>query len=383
MLHYRAPAANNLATESGFGIRLATIAKALSLSGGNQCLRMKRTTLKDLAAALELSEGTVSRALNGYADISARTVKRVQTAATELGYKPNQNARMLATGVAEAVAFVIPQHHSSLAEPFVSLLLEGIDDSLSRRGWDLMVCHSRSAKDESEKIQRLITSGRVSGVVLSRPFKNDARIKLLQKAGFPFVVHGRSTGSSKYAWYDIDNKLAIRTAVNHLVGLGHRRIAFIGAPLYYNFAFQRLEGYKKALHDNGISYDECMVEITEMNDESGEIAALKQLDFIQPPSAFICVSDALAIGVLAAVRSRGLVAGQDISVIGYDGLKIGRHTNPPLTTMSQPLAESGRVLGDMLLAIIDGDDPAKHQILKHAELLLRGTDGPLRTNNYH
>lgn len=344
---------------------------------------MRRTTLKDVAKAVELTEGTVSRALNGYSDISASTVKRVEQAAIRLGYKPNQTARRLATGVVEAVAFVIPQNHSSLAEPFVSQLLQGIEDSLSRRGWDLLVCHARNAEEESEKINRLITSGRVGGVVLSRPFRNDARIKLLQKANFPFVVHGRSADSDSYAWYDIDNELAFLTAANHLVELGHERIGFIGAPMYYNFAYMRLEGYKQALANNNIAYDESIVVITEMTDDAGESAAANLLDSNKPPTAFLCVSDTLAIGVLAAVRSRGLEAGQDISVIGYDGLKIGRHTNPPLTTMSQPLAQSGRELGDMLLAIIDGDDPCDLQILKRAELLLRKSDGPLKTTQYH
>lgn len=344
---------------------------------------MKRTTLKHLAKEVELTQSTVSRALNGYSDISPSTVKRVEEAANRLGYKPNQTARRLATGVVEAVAFIIPQSHSSLAEPFVSQLLQGIEDSLSRRGWDLLVCHARNAEEESRKINRLITSGRVGGVVLSRPFRHDARIKLLQKAKFPFVVHGRSSESDNYAWYDIDNELAFVTAANHLLGLGHKRIAFIGAPLYYNFAYMRLEGYKKALIDNGIVYDESIVVVTEMTDDAGEIAAANLLDSDDSPTAFLCVSDTQAIGVLAAIRSRGLHPGSDISVIGYDGLKIGRHTNPPLTTMSQPLAQAGRELGDMLLAIIDGDDPCKLQILKRAELLLRKSDGPLRAAQYH
>jgi len=321
--------------------------------------------------------------MNGYADISPRTVERVQQAAATLGYKPNQNARRLATGVAEAVAYVIPQNHSSLAEPFVSQLLRGIDDSLSRRGWDLLVSHSRSAEDEAEKIQRLINSGRVSGVLLTRPFRNDARIKLLQEAGFPFVVHGRSANCQEYAWYDIDNELAITTAVLHLTDQGHTRIGFIGAPLYYNFAYQRLEGYKTALQQSNIEYDESIVEFTEMKDDAGESAAANQLDSCNPPTAFVCVSDTQALGVLAALRTRSLTAGVDVSLIGYDGLKIGRHTDPPLTTMAQPQVQSGRELGDMLLAVIDGDDPAKHQVLKRAELVLRKTTGPIRDRLYH
>ncbi len=343
----------------------------------------KRTKLKDLALHLDLTESTVSRALNGYADISPKTVDRVTQAAVQLGYKPNQNARRLATGQAEAVAYVIPQNHSSLAEPFVSQLLRGLNDSLSRRGWDLLVSHAVSAEDEAAKIHRLISSGRVSGVVLTRPFRNDARIKLLQDAGFPFVVHGRCSHCDDYSWYDIDNELAIKTAATHLIALGHQRIGFIGAPLYYNFAFQRLEGYKSALAEAGIPYDETIVEIAEMKDDAGESAASNQLDSGKPPTAFVCSSDTQALGVLAAIRTRGLTAGEDVSVIGYDGLSIGRHANPPLTTMAQPQAQSGRELGDILLAVIDGDDPASHQILKRAELVLRNTAGPLRDRNYH
>ncbi len=342
---------------------------------------LKRVTLKSLAKSLGLTESTVSRALNGYSDINENTVERVRKAALELGYKPNQNARRLATGIAEAVAFVIPQNHSSLAEPFVAQLLQGLDESLARRGWDLLVSHSLSAEDESNTIHRLITSGRVSGVVLSRPFRHDARIDLLQAAKFPFVVHGRSASCDSYAWYDIDNELAFDTAVKHLVDLGHRRIGFIGAPLYFNFAHQRLQGYRSGLKSAGIPYDESLVQIAELTDDAGERAAADLLNTPKPPTAFLCVSDTQAFGVLAAVRARGLVAGSDVSVIGYDGLKTGRHTNPPLTTMSQPLTQSGRELGDMLLAIIDGDDPANHQILKRAKLLVRNSDGPVWTHH--
>jgi len=344
---------------------------------------MKRLTLKDLAQSLDLTQSTVSRALNGYADISPSTVERVQKTARELGYKPNHNARRLATGVAEAVAFVIPQNHSSLAEPFVSQLLQGLDEALANRGWDLLVTHSMAAEDDASAIQRLINSDRVSGVVVSRPFRNDARITLLQQARFPFVVHGRSEHSDQYAWYDIDNEQAFEAAVNHLSSLGHTRISFIGAPLYFNFAYQRLQGYRSGLRQAGIDHDETLVRTTELNDDAAERAALNILNSKNPPTAFLCASDTQAFGVLAAIRSRGFIPGKHISVIGYDGLKMGQHTNPPLSTMSQPLAQSGYELGCMLMAIIDGDDPKKHQVLKRAKLLVRGSDGPLWTQHNH
>ncbi|MEO0496156.1 MAG: LacI family DNA-binding transcriptional regulator [Pseudomonadota bacterium] len=338
-------------------------------------------SLKQLANHLGLAEGTVSRALNGYPDISLRTRERVQNAAREFGYKANPLARRLATGVAEAVAYLMPHSQSAMSEPFVSQLLSGLGDSLSERGWDLLVAQSVAAEDEPEMLSRLISSGRVSGVVLSRPMKKDARIEVLRRAKFPFIVHGRSNDCADYAWYDVDSRAAFVKAVDHLVAMGHSRIAFIGSPTYFSFAQERLDGYRDAVQSNGLSFDQELVQITELSDDGGERAAGDLLDSADPPTAFVCVTDTQAIGALAAIRSRGMVPGQHVSVIGYDGLRLGRHTNPPLTTLAQPQSHSGRQLGDMLLAIIDGGDPKEFQELRSAELLRRKSDGPVWTAN--
>lgn len=340
---------------------------------------MSRMSLKKLAAHVGLTEGTVSRALNNYPDISPKTRERVQKAAIDLGYKANPLARRLATGVAEAVAYIMPESHSSFSEAFVSQLLKGLSESLSKRGWDLLVTQQSAAEDELEMIQKLVSSGRISGVVLSRPYKNDQRIDLLKKAKFPFIVHGRSLDHDDYAWYDVDSKTAFTDAVDHLVSLGHSRIGFIGAPTYYNFTQERLNGYKQGIEGNGLVVDSNLIQITELSDDGGERAAGDMLDGDSKPTAFLCVNDTQALGALAAIRSRDLIPGKHVSVIGYDGLPFGRHSNPPLTTMMQPLAHSGRQMGDMLLAIIDGGDPKKYQELRRAELLRRKSDGPIWT----
>ena len=340
-----------------------------------------RMSLKMLAAHLGLAEGTVSRALNNYPDISQATRERVQRAAEEMGYKANPLARRLATGVAEAVAYIMPENNSSISEPFVGELLSGLSASLSHRGWDLLVTQSVSAEDEPEMIRKLVTSGKVSGVVLSRPHKVDARIKLLQELKFPFIVHGRSVACGDYAWYDVDSQAAFVSAVDHLVALGHQRIGFVGAPTYYNFAQMRLDGYREGIKTNGLKVDENLIQITELSDDGGEHAAGDLLDRENPPTALICVTDTQALGALAAIRARDMVPGRHVSVIGYDGLHLGRHANPPLTTMAQPLSHSGRQLGDMLLAIIDGGDPRDFQELRSAELLRRKSDGPIWTSS--
>ena len=339
---------------------------------------MQKVSLKFLAQELGLTEGTVSRALNGYSDISEATRERVRALAEKHNYKANQTARRLATGVAEAVAFLMPANTNTLSEPFVSQLLEGLGQSLTKRNWDLLVVQASSTEEEAETIAKLSTSGRVSGVVISRPYKQDSRIELLQKYKMPFIAHGRSVNHADYAWYDVDSETAFIDAVDHLVMFGHRSIGFIGAPTYYHFAQMRLDGYRKGISSNGLEIDEGLIEIAELSDDAGERAAKTMLRADKPPSAIICATDTQAIGALAAIRSQGLVPGKDVSVIGYDGVAFGKHTNPPLTTMAQPLAHSGRQIGDMLLAIIDGGKPTEFQELRSAKLVRRMSDGPCR-----
>jgi LacI family transcriptional regulator len=338
----------------------------------------KPVSLKILAAHLDLTVGTVSRALNNYADISPVTRERVKRAADELGYRPNQNARRLSIGNPETVGYLMPRDSNSTAQPFVSQLLQGLGEALSKRSWDLLVAHADTSKDGLTQIERLVRSGRVGGLVISRPVKNDPRIRLMQDLKCPFVVHGRTKSCTDYAWYDVDGEHAFVTAVNHLVALGHGRVAFVGAPLQHQFAQDRLDGYRQAIVGNGLQVDQDLIQIAEFSDDGGEIATNMLLDLPEPPSAVVCVSDTMALGALAAIRARGFVPGVDVSVIGYDGLKFGIHSNPPLTTMAQPQAHAGRRLGDMLLAIIDGDDPSNHQELQRAHLLQRKTDGPLQ-----
>ncbi len=332
--------------------------------------------LKALAAHLGLTVGTVSRALNGYSDISVTTRERVQRAADELGYRPNQSARRLSIGTPETVGYVLSRNSNSIAQTFVAELLQGLGEALSKRNWDLLIAHADSPKEELAQVDRMVRTGRVAGLVLSRPLKNDPRIRLMQELKCPFLVHGRTASSDDYAWFDVDGEDAFVTAVDHLAALGHSRIAYVGAPLHFQFVQDRLNGYRRALEGNGLPVDPDLIQIADLSDDGGEIATNMLLDLAVPPTAIVCVSDAMAIGALAAIRARGFQPGRDVSVIGYDGLRFGAHTNPPLTTMAQPLAHAGRRLGDMLLAVIDGDDPRKHQELQRAQLLRRDTDGP-------
>lgn len=330
-----------------------------------------------LAKHVGLAEGTVSRALNNYPDISQKTKDKVHEAARELGYRPNPTARRLAKGVAEAIAYIYPHNDISISQSFISQLLQGLSDSLNKRGWDLLLVQPSPNENVEEMIHKLISSSRVSGVVLSRPLKNDPRIPVLKKANFPFIVHGRSEGEQEYAWYDIDNEAAFIDATARLISLGHKRIGFIGADLQYTFAQMRFDGYREALLQNGIEFDESLIRIAGLSDDEGEMAARELLESENPPTALICITDMVALGAMSAIRQLGMQPGREISVIGYDGLPMGKHANPPLSTMVQPRISSGHRLGDMLMAIIDGGDPRQFQELHRAEFLSRETDRPI------
>lgn len=338
-------------------------------------MTQQKVSLKVVAAHLGITVSTASRALNGYSDISEKTRERVKRAAEELGYKPNLTARRLSIGISEAVCYLMPRDVNVVGQPFVFQLLQGLSDVLGKRNWDLLLANAGSAKEELLIIDRLFGSGRVGGFVLSRPAKDDPRVRLLQELKCPFVVHGRTGQSDDYAWFDVDGDHAIHSAVDHLAGLGHKKIAFIGSHLQYQFSHDRMTGYLRGLRDNGLSVPESYSQIADLTDSGGELAANALLNLEVPPTAIVCVTDLMAIGALAALRARGLVPGVDVSVIGYDGISFGAHSNPPLTTMAQPQAHAGRRLGEMLLSVIDGEDPKKFQELQRAYLFRRSTDG--------
>ncbi|WP_419911029.1 substrate-binding domain-containing protein [Hoeflea sp.] len=337
---------------------------------------MSKVSLKALSEKLGLTEGTVSRALNNYTDISEKTRERVRAAAQEMGYRPNSSARRLATGNAECVGYVMSWQLGHLSEPFLGELLDGLSESLSERHWDLTLAVSRSAQDELAIISRMAQSGRVNGFVISRTLTHDPRVDHMREIGIPFVTHGRTANSDAHAWFDIDNYSAFREAVAHLCQLGHKRISHIRGPLEYNFAASRHAGYRRGLLDHGLDLYPEMEAKSDMSENGGYRAMRYLLSLQNPPTAVVCVSDSVALGAMKAIRERGWRPGREVSVIGYDGLPLGEHTDPPLTTMAQPLQTAGRKIGDMLLAVVDGADPKQQQELWSATLERRETDGP-------
>lgn len=333
--------------------------------------------LKELAAHLGLSVTTVSRALAGYGDVAPGTRKRVLEAAKALGYHPHPLAQRLRKGRTEAVGIVIPAPKGQFADPFFLELLTGIGEALGEAGLDLLVTACPPGPEELACYQHLVEGRRVDALVVARTRVRDERILYLLEKGFPFVAHGRSQGVTEpFPFLDMDGTLGFYRATVHLLELGHRRIAFVGAPSELNFARHRLEGYLWAMREAGLEPPGEYLQQGDLTEEGGLLAAEAFLNLPEPPTAILAATDRMAWGILHALKKWGLRPGQEVSLIGYDDLPFSAYTDPPLSTLRQPFREEGRRLVELLLARLEGRPAEELQEVWVPELVLRGTDGP-------
>jgi len=331
--------------------------------------------LQQLASALGLSKTTVSRALAGYPDVSPPTRSRVREAAERFGYRPSATARKLALGRVEAVGMILPTGPGHFDDPFLMELVTSVGERLAAADLDLLVTTAEPGAAEMRALRRFVEHKRVDAVVVARTHVHDDRVAYLLDREFPFVLHGRTEEARPYASLDTDGAAAFAAAVSHLVGLGHRRIGFVGAPAECYFAADRFRGYREGLRAHAIAPDERIVRHGAVDELSAAALARELLAAGSSLTALLCATDRLAIGALSAARELGWAVPADLSVVGFDDLAIGRMTDPPLTTMGQSVGKAGHHLADMLLSLLRGTPPQELQEIWPVELIRRGSDG--------
>lgn len=336
-------------------------------------------SIRKLAQSLGLSVSTVSRALNGYADVNAGTRERVEQAARELGYRPHPVAHRLATGRTGAVALVSPVLGSSRFDNSFAQLMHGVTSRLEGAGYYLLSMALPAEETELPSLQRLLDAGVIDGLILTRTRPRDARVALLQARGIPFVTHGRTLHNEPHAWVDTDNERAMRLAVGRLVSLGHRRIAMINGPGELTFALLRRQGFERGLTDAGIDPARCPVVHSELTAAAAQAAAIELLnpaDRAQRPTALVCANDVLALGAAMACRHSGLRVGKDVSLTGYGNSESAEFADPPLTTVDHQVFESGGHLASLLLRRMAGEDAAQLHELEPVRLIERASIAP-------
>jgi LacI family transcriptional regulator len=336
--------------------------------------------LKELATALGLSPTTVSRALNGYPEVSEKTRLRVIEAARTHDYRPNIRAISLATGRAMAIGHVIPvSTRHEIVNPVFADFIAGAGEAYARAGYEMLLSVVNDG-EEARIYQELKRRGSVDGVIVHGPRAADPRIDMLHKIGLPFVVHGRATGSTvPYSWLDINNRSAFRRATEFLLDLGHRRIGLVNGLEWMDYAIRRRTGYLEALEARGVDVDTQLMSSGEMTETNGYRAARAMLGLPDPPTAILTSSMISAIGVRRAAWAEGRELGRDLSIITHDDelsyLRNGDEV-PIFTATRSSVRVAGRMAAEMLLDRITSGDTTPQTRLMEADLIIGQSTGP-------
>ncbi|GAB4469294.1 MAG: LacI family DNA-binding transcriptional regulator [Armatimonadaceae bacterium] len=343
--------------------------------------RQAMPSIKEVAAVAKVSQATVSKVLNNRSDtqISLATRQRVREAADRLGYHPSAVARGLAGKRMNAINIVMAYAETSVtSDPYLGPCLDGI----------LAVCKREQQKavlfledDWQSAFDRFpaFCDGTSDGVLLMIPRTDSQVVEVLASRSVPFVLVGDSREDARMNCVDVDNMSGTRKAIEHLLALGHRRIAAFAGNEDFCSNGQRMTAYRKALRDAGLPVDPALIFPGEYHPEYGERNVrilLERFAAKDRPTAIFCFCDAIAVGALSELAKAGVDVPGEISVVGFDDIPRAATLSPPLTTVRQSVRQVGECAVELLLSRIGGDVPPGKRILLNPEMVLRGSTAP-------
>lgn len=311
------------------------------------------TGIKALARHLDLSIGTVSRALNAKPDVSEKTRRRVLDAARELGYRPNQAGRSLRHGRTNTIGMVLETGNASTlgGDTFFMHLIDAMQETLGSQGPDIVLLPCRSADDPIEFLRRQVARRSVDALVITATRRQDARIALLVEDGMPFLALGRSETPGDYPWIDLDFDGVARASVAELARLGHRRIAIAAPRRDVNLARVYIDGYRAALAAHGLPFDDALVLRASASENGGLAVAEQLLAMADRPTAVLLGQELMAIGVYSGLQAAGLTPGRDLSVIGFRQNPQLRFLSPSLACFGLDIRALGQAVGETVRQI--------------------------------
>jgi LacI family transcriptional regulator len=329
-------------------------------------------TLEQVAKLAGVSRSTVSRVINEHPSVRPQVRERVWQVIRNKNYQPHQAARTLVTRRTNAIGLIIPEAVGRLfTDPFFPQLTQGIAEVCNQRGYYLTLTLMSASTDHDALYRRILHSGQLDGVIVASAPLNDPIVPRLQESHRPFILVGHHPNYPKATWVDVDNVTGAKSITEHLISLGHRRIASITGPLGTIAGQDRLEGYRQALAQAKMPCDEALVAEGDFTEESGFFAMERLLR--AEPTAVFAASDVMAIGAMKTLAQIGRCVPDDISVAGYDDDPIATLVNPPLTTVQQPMVDLGKMAAEMLIHVLEHPDaPVQPQLLS-TRLVVRGS----------
>ncbi|MFI5408639.1 LacI family DNA-binding transcriptional regulator [Kaistia sp. UC242_56] len=309
-------------------------------------------SIKDLAQHLNISIGTVSRALNGRADVNPDTRKRVLAAAKAMGYVANQSGRSLRQGATNVIGFTIETNveTKSQGDTFFMTVFDGVQTVFARHKLDLVVLLCSSDDDPFDHVRRVVSRQFADGLIISATQRQDPRIDYLIERGIPFVTLGRSLSGGEHSWIDMDFEGVAAQSVARLVARGHTRIALANTTRGINLSYVFEDAYRAALAEHGIAFDPDIVLRSDITELGGYQTCEKLLALPNRPTAVVLVNESLAIGFYRRLHEAGLTPGRDMAIIGFRQSPQARFLSPALTCYRLSLHDVGVELAQSLLA---------------------------------
>ena len=334
-----------------------------------------RATLKDVAALAGVHPGTASRAINVATRdlVNEETARRVLAAADELGYRPNPIARGLKTSRSYTVGVLIPD----LTNPLFPRIVRGIQDKLEESGYTPLIANTDNDPARERADIEAMRARQVDGLITATAHRHDD-LEIDGAGGeLPVVLVNRRHEQGTRPSVVADDRLGVRLAIEHLVALGHRRIAHLAGPQDLSTGYLRLQGFREALADAGIEYDDELVLAADaFVEEEGERLCNELLDRGLEVTAIFAGNDLMALGCYDAFVARGIVCPDQISVVGFNDMPFAAWFDPPLTTVHLPQYEIGERAAELLLERLRDPAAEPTQMLLEPTLAVRGSTAP-------
>lgn len=325
---------------------------------------MEQLTIEDIARLSGVSRSTVSRVINGQPSVRPGVRDRVQEVINAYGYAPQAAARQLVTQRTRTIGLLLPDNAYHLfGNPVFALMGQGMSQVCSQKGYISMLFMGRQDVEE-QTLFSLLRGRHFDGIVLISSDSNDPLPVFLKEANIPYVRIGHDPAHEDLKYVDVDNVEAARIAVDHLIKLGHRRIAMIKGLAKDVCVNARYEGYKQALAEAGIPLDPELVSEGDWSTACGYQATQRFLRLASPPTALFSSNDMMVAGVVHAAHERGLSIPNGLAIVGFDDLPQTTMIFPELTTIRQPCVELGVCAAEMLIDRLEsGNDEPSHVIL--------------------